>query len=236
MTQIRLPEISGTQEEQLRQLQNYLFQLASQLQFAFDSLEGSQTPAPAPAEKTPAQTFSEIKSLIVKSADVVQSVSEKVERSLSGQYVAQSDYGTFTRQTQQQIAEHDSGIERLFSEFQQVQSLVTGVESQLLETQAYIRTGLLYEQADGVSVYGVEIGQQDYRDGALIFRKFARLASDRLSFFDSNDQEVAYISDRQLHVTAAQIHSLAASEISAQRLHMGSYSWTAGRDGHLTLS
>jgi hypothetical protein len=42
-------------------------------------------------------------------------------------------------------------------------------------------------------------------DGVEIFRKYARFVSNRLSFFDQNDAEVAYISDYKLYITSAQV-------------------------------
>ena len=76
---------------------------------------------------------------------------------------------------------------------------------QTLLTNAYIKSGLLYYKEDGTPVYGLEIGQTNSVDGQNVFDKFARFASDRLSFFDSNDVEVAYISDYKLYITNAEI-------------------------------
>lgn len=99
--EIRLPELSGgTEAEQLRRIQNYLFTLAQQLQIAFDSLsQQSSTPAapaapaapavptvPTAGVKNQAQTvnFSAIKALIIKSADLTQHFQQEVERNLRG--------------------------------------------------------------------------------------------------------------------------------------------------------
>lgn len=79
------------------------------------------------------------------------------------------------------------------------------VYSQILQTEAYIRTGLLNEDGNGHPVYGLEIGQTNTVDGQTVFDKFARFSADRLSFFDSNDTEVAYISDYKLYITNAEI-------------------------------
>ena len=38
-----------------------------------------------------------------------------------------------------------------------------------------------------------------------VFDKFARFTSDRLSFYDQNDNEVAYISDRKLYITHVEV-------------------------------
>lgn len=236
---IRLPELSGGSEaEQLQSLQRYLYRLAEQLQFAFNAVtrEQENQQAISAPEKTPAQTFASIKSLIVKSADVVEAVAEQTERKLEGSYVAQSEFGSFRQETQQHLTETDRELEQRFRNLQEISSTIEQVQSTLLEVNAYIRTGLLYQSEEGSPIYGVEIGQQDFVDGALCFRKFARLTSDRLSFYDSNDTEVAYISDYQLHVTGAQIYRLATEETSARQLHLGDYTWSAGYDGHLSLN
>lgn len=232
---IRLPELTGgTEEEQLRQIRSYLYQLASQLQFAFDTVSREQEQQkPFPAQKTPAEVFTSIKSLIIKSADIVEKYSEETERRLAGVYVAQSQFGTYTQQTEQKIRENADGIRQSFANVQAVQSQVEGVRDQLTEVNAYIRTGLLYE--DEAPVYGVEIGQQTEEDGIVRFRKFVRLSADRLAFFDGSGTEVAYISDYRLHVREAEVQYLTAEELAAGDIRMGEYLWTAGSDGHLTL-
>lgn len=243
MTEIRLPEISGsTPAEQLRQLQSYLYTLASQLQFAFDAVEQGQqairqeAAAISRREKTPAETFSSLKTLIIKSADIVEKYAEEVERRLEGQYVAQSQFGTYRQETEQKIRENAQEILRSFRNAEELQSLVAGIQSALVEVNAYIRTGLLYDRPEGGGVYGVEIGQQETVDGVIRFRRFSRLTAEKLSFFDSNDNEVAFISDQQLHVTGAVIHRLSSWEMSADKLRLGEYLWERGADGHLTLS
>ena len=42
-------------------------------------------------------------------------------------------------------------------------------------------------------------------DGEETFNKYARFTSEKLSFYDSNDNEVAYISDKKLYITHVEI-------------------------------
>lgn len=238
---IRLPELTGgSTEQQLRQIQSYLYSLASQLQYAFENVSREQEQVrqvqTAAQEKTPVQTFAALKSLIIKSADIVESYSREIERRLEGKYVAQSQFGTYSQETEQKIRENAEGIVQSFRNVQALQSMVESVESAVVEINAYIRTGLLYSQEDGEDVYGLEIGQQTRQDGAVRFQKFARLTADRLSFYDRNDVEVAYISDYQLHITSAQVQSVNAKQVRAERVDLGMYSWIVGADGHLTIS
>ena len=66
-------------------------------------------------------------------------------------------------------------------------------------------SGRLYDREDGTPVFGLEIGQTHVRDGETVFDQFARFTPERLSFFERNDTEVAYISDYKLFITNAQI-------------------------------
>ena len=59
----------------------------------------------------------------------------------------------------------------------------------------------MYTDDNGIPIYGLEIGQRNDVDGVEVFNKYAQFTSDRLSFFDSNDVEVAYISDYKLYIT-----------------------------------
>lgn len=240
--EIRLPEIGGSEKEQLNRLQSYLYSLAQQLQFAFDTVEQQQTQvqeqvktALRDSQKTPAETFSGIKSLIIKSADIVEVYADEVENRLRGKYTAESQFGTFRQETQQRIRENAEEITRAFTNVQALQSAVAGISDRLGQVDAYIKTGLLYYREDGVPVYGVEIGQQETENGTVSFRKFARLAADRLSFFDSNGFEVAYISDYRLHVTESAMQNAEAERLAVHRIDMGEYGWFLGSDGHLTL-
>jgi hypothetical protein len=51
----------------------------------------------------------------------------------------------------------------------------------------------------------MEIGQRTEVDGVEVFNKYARFTSDRLSFFDQNGNEVAYISDKKLYISHIEV-------------------------------
>lgn len=238
---IRLPNLTeGTQEAQLRQIRSYLYQLALQLQYALGSVNQAQQQTARKVtgleKQSPTAGFAELKSLIIKSADITAAISEQVERRLEGVFVAQSAFGTYAKQTAQQITENAEGISRSFDRTEQILGAVAELQSSLLETAAYIKTGLLYEDAAGIPYYGVEIGQKTLSDNTVQFQKYARLCAGRLSFFDENDTEVAYISDESLHIARADIENLNAKQARLSAVTLGSYSLRPGRDGHLTLS
>ena len=214
--QIRTPNITaGTDRERLMQIQSYLYQMAQQLQWAFNTLEtgtGSasqqtllQAAKAAAKEADPTTTFAGLKNLIIKSADIVDAYYEEINSRLEGVYVAQSDFGTYTEQTGAEIRQNSTNINQLYTNIRTLSESVDEIYNNTIGANAYLKSGLLYETEAGVPVYGLEIGQTNSVDGVTVFDKFARFAADRLSFFDSNDVEVAYISDYKLYITNAEI-------------------------------
>ena len=217
MVKLRLPNITGlTEREQLTQIKSYLYQLVEQLQFTVNNLEGTASSAVVNTPKTttkstittdPQATFDSIKSLIIKSAEIVDAYYEEINSRLVGEYVAQSDFGTFSEETEQAITENSTEIERAFANIQEIVTDIENIEYTLVEVNAHIRSGLLYYDDNGTPVYGLEIGQRNSIDGEEVFNKYARFTSDRLSFYDQNDTEVAYISDYKLYIRNVEITS-----------------------------
>ena len=246
---IPLPQqLSGSEREQLEGMKTYLYQLAQNLQFALGAVEkqiitvqdtaanAERTLRSVSESQTPKAQFSGLKALIIKSADIVNAYYEEINRRLSGLYVAQSDFGTYRQETQQEITENAQGITRAFSDMQAIGDTLAQVQAAVTQVNAWIKTGKLGEDENSVPIYGVEIGQQTEEDGLVVFRKFARLLSDRLSFFDQNGVEVSFIGDETMHITRAEISSLTAGNASAEQFRMGEYLWFTDADGHLTLS
>lgn len=215
MIDIRQPNITAkTETEQLLQMRSYLYQLSQQLNWAFSTISTEvrtdSTAAGASVEgkkqgNDPVQTFAELKNLIIKSTDIVDAYYSEINGRLEKIYLAKSDFGTYKEQASLEIQQNADGISQLFENFREISGTVEEIHSQILSTNAYIRTGLLYDDGNGHPVYGLEIGQTNTVEGQTVFDKFARFSADRLSFFDSNDTEVAYISDYKLYITNAEI-------------------------------
>lgn len=253
--ELRFPNITAQDEKgQLVQMKSYMHQLVEQLQWALNdlSLNASgyavskpQSQASEPTKVNAEATFNAIKSLIIKSADIVTAYYDKISTRLEGLYVAESDFGTFKEQTAQNILDTSSYTERSFSNLQEItnslsdslQSTKNEVDSKIvdisgildsishtLDVSANIRHGLLYYDENGVPVYGLEVGQSTKIDGVEVFDKFARFTSDRLSFYDQNDNEVAYISDRKLYINHVEIKGT---------LRMGGFVRTVLADGSI---
>ncbi len=274
MIDLRLPNIKGvTEREQLKEIKGYLYQLTEQLQFALNSINTSSSQvvtnipiitAPVSTASTGQSTqatFNSIKSLIIKSAEIVDAYYEEINRRLEGVYVAQSDFGDFVQRTSQEIEANSTSTTQGFENVQKIitdnesriadidedlqdakeiinnsiqgvqdrvtgvnalledakaqlkgsiddlEILVTGLREEIIGVKAYLKSGLLYYTDAGIPVYGLEIGQTvtDEISGEEIFNKYARFTSEKLSFYDNNGTEVAYISDKKLYIRIAHI-------------------------------
>lgn len=215
---IRYPNITAKDSEaQLLQVRSYLHQLVDQLNWALKTVDSgtsgsdvymgnaySGTAAAGEDAKSKA-TFNSIKGLIMKSADIVNAYYQEINARLSGVYVAESDFGVYAEQTDQKIEANSTSIDLMFTNIQQMVTTIEGLEHTLIEVEAHIRPGLLYYAEDGSPVYGLEIGQKTEINGEEVFNKFARFTADKLSFYDSNGIEVAYISDKKLYITHIEV-------------------------------
>ena len=213
---ITLPNITAPDERgQIKQIRSYLFQLADQLKWALNSIDSGGTKALQQVnnksvtkeitEEEAQDTFNSVKALIIKSADIVNAYSEEISEKFSGEYVAKSDFGTYTENTEQTITKNSTSIDQLFTNVQKISSKLDSLEDSLIEVKARIKSGILYYDDNGVPIYGLEIGQTNDINGVEVFNKYARFTSDKLSFYDKNDTEVAYISDYKLYITNAHI-------------------------------
>ena len=220
---IRLPNITGkTEAEQLHQIKSYLFQFASQLQWALDtvSTENSSNSvnqkdtggvSASATKNDPATTFSELKGLIIKSADIVNAYYEKIDNllKLSGDYTASSDFGTFKEETLNQLSATNDKIIQNVNSLQAIFDENGNIKAELL-VNGHVYSGIIEYAKDGEAIVGIEIGQTTKAtdaDGKVVetFNKFARFTADRLAFYDSSyqDEPVAYISNYMLVITNA---------------------------------
>lgn len=225
--ELRLPNIKGNDREQLAQIRSYLYQLTEQLQWALNNVNTSAVnyvvkPVPSGtsshSQVAPMNlddegdfdaevAFDALKPLIIKSADIVNAYYKEINTRFASLYVAESDFGTFIEQNEQNISKSSTDIEQLFTNLQQIVTDIENLNFTLAEVNAHIKSGILYYDDNGLPVYGLEIGQKNTIDGEEVFNKYARFTSDRLSFYDPNDSEVAYISDYKLYIRNVEITS-----------------------------
>lgn len=211
MTPYRYPNITGgTDAEQLRQLKGYLYQLVQQLNntptqaVTMGAAAMAKPAATAQKQKDPAQTFADIKGLIIKSADIVNAYCDKLEKKLSGVYVAQSEFGDYVRKTENALIATAEYTQQCFTHLEQI---ITDAQTREQETKAYIRTGLLYYAGAedplpvGMPVYGVEVGQE--KDGE--FCRFGRFTAYGMTFYDEEGTPAALITQGKLKIPHAAV-------------------------------
>ena len=195
---IPYPHITeGTPAEQLAQMKGFLFQLVEQLNLhSSDALQssgavrvvveraGGGNNGVSP-DVSPVGNFNQIKSLIIKSADIVKAFEDVMVKNFNGRYFAESDFGTYLENTKLTINTTSERVTETYEKVQEIDGTVAGIEKEVQTINAWIRRGLL---DDGE--YGIEIGRM--LDGGA-FCRYARFTSEKLSFHDKNGNVVAYI-------------------------------------------
>lgn len=209
---IRLPNITATDTEgKMSQMQSYMHQLVEQLNWALASVDNAiqgntsnvvmTSRSGQVSEEDALDTFNSLKALIIKSADIVTAYEEVMKEDFSGEYVAISDFGTYTQKTDLAIETNSKGVDELYSNVQTIGSEVRA-------TNAYIRRGYLGDDTSGNAVYGIAVGETNDKGE---YKNYAWFTADKLSFFgsaDGNDErkykgEVAYFSKNRLYVNDA---------------------------------
>jgi hypothetical protein len=211
----RMPNIVGNEREQLQAIRSYLYQFIPQLQWALNTIDttgASGNVAPTTSQIVTASSapfdsevaFGALKPLIIKSAEIVEAYYEEISERLVSKYVAQSDFCTFIEENGQVISKSATDIEQIFSNMQTIITDIKDLNFTLAKTNATIKSGVVDEDAAGLPVYGIEIRQKNTTDGEE-YHKFARFTSDRLSFYDQSETEVAHISGYKLYITYAEV-------------------------------
>ena len=114
---IQYPNLSdSTDAGMLKQIRGYLYQLADQLNWALNTIEKGitenivvqQGSKVASGDAETPSNFNELKSLIIKSADVVEAFEEEFSKVFDGKYVAQSGFGEYMQRPYMKFFPTDS--------------------------------------------------------------------------------------------------------------------------------
>lgn len=216
---IRLPNINGkTESEQLAQIKSYLYQFVGQIQWALGTIQSGngsnnivyETPTGDSADSANSNeaplNFNQIKSLIIKSADVVEAFYDEITTlaDQEGKYVASSEFGTFKEETNNVLYADDKSLRQELNDVQSIFDSDGNIRAELL-VNGHIFSGIIEYAKDGEAIVGIEIGQTTTENGEKKFNQFARFTANKLSFYDANKIEVAYISDYKMVITEAWI-------------------------------
>ena len=224
MINLRLPNITAQDERgKLEQIRSYLYQFAEQLNWALNNIDSKAADAAQKVEASTQQknaveqaqaTFSEVKSLIIKSADIVNAYYEEINRRLEGVYVAESDFGTYKQETALEMSATSEDIKLLFGNQQVMQENVDGITDVLqagdegttiLGSEAWCKIGVLDYEESGFPIYGMEIGQTNTQGTETALKKFAQYRSDGVHLYDQNGTEVATIISNKLNINNAEM-------------------------------
>lgn len=207
---LREPMIQGTDREKLEQIRSYLYQLIPTLRWAFENVsEGggasetsgavirntTQVVTRPPTEAEAEATFESIKALIINSSDIIEAYAKEINESLSSEYVAVGAFGTYRESTKSLIQANADGITQSNEKIKTIESVYRdgGKYAAIVKNEGYVRAGYLDEQA-----YGLEVGQIVYEGGVETFRGFGRFTPEKISFYDRDGTEVAWLSNRRL--------------------------------------
>lgn len=154
------PRLSGDERQQLTQLKDYLGALIPQLNLALEQATRQeytlQTAQPqtlrAQKEQQAAATFADVKSLIIKSADIVNAYYDAISLKLKGLYVAQSEFGTYQEETALLLEANAKQVDLLFENDQTMATEFSNLQA----TANDLRTasGSLREDLASVKVQG----------------------------------------------------------------------------------
>ena len=194
---------AGSEERKILQLYSYLFQMSEQLNAALINIDNNEkneqnagkaiaagvyTAASNPGNN---KEFETLRAMIVKTADVVEAQMDVLTAELRGSYVAKSEFGQYTVETQNKITAASDAITQ---QYKRLETTTDGINEKVKEINGYIKTGVF----DDEDTVGIEIGETKDSN----FK--ARFTPKKLSFLQ-NGEEVAYISNKMLHITEATI-------------------------------
>ena len=211
---------AGSLQQQVMQQYSYLFQMAQQLNLALEQMDktergtvragASSGGAAAGGTKLAAdRQYQKLRSMIIKTADLVKRSTEELTARLNEEYVAVSDFGSYVASLSAYLEANPEAVTQYYSFFSDLKANVEAVDAAFqhykVDTEGYIRTGIVsYDGA--VPVYGVAVGQDlvcREVDGEQVVEQNnfrAVFTATRLSFWQ-DATEVAYVSNNRLYIT-----------------------------------
>lgn len=231
---LEYPHIHGTTDEKLEQISGYLYKLAEISNYNLEqstpegifrqAAEAVASAESEAVEKDKRAQFRGLRDLIIKSAGSVMISEQEISHSLAGLFVAESDFGTFKKETEQTFTANSESFKSLFKKDEEISTDITNYKS---EMQNYIFAGY-----DG-DVFALDIGllKNKYTEGEKEVindtpKKF-RITPTRASLF-SGSNEVAYLSENAVYFPNA--------HITGGTLDIGGGTFKVSDKGELTAS
>ena len=226
------PALQGDGQAQLRQLYGYLYAMSEKLNAAMIEVDVQakqeiQRTATGQAAQQ-AENFGTLKSMIIKTAEIVRTEMQEISTQLHGETEAISaDIGTLMQEMDATIRATAEGVlqDYHFSE------VVTDTQTNTFyrtQTNQYIFTGKI---SDDPVTYGIAIGEgvTAYdNDGNPYLNQNAKVATfsmDKLAFWQGTVQ-LAYFSSGKFYITNGEI---------TNTLQIGNYVWKVMADNSMVL-
>lgn len=220
------PALMGTEAQQLVQMRSYLFRISEMLNSAITEQhvvleqtvqrQSESVSNDVFTEEIDAQ-YNKLKSLIIKTADIVRTEMDMVETELRQQYIAKSEWGTYQESIHSDIVATAESVVQSYDYDSQLAAARAGIadfEAYKIQTSGYIQSGIIGYDDDNYPVIGIAIGQdlksREVTIGGEVFseidmtKNLATYTSERITFWQ-NGIEVAYISNSEMGITSVHI-------------------------------
>lgn len=225
-------QAGGSAEDRLRYLYSYLYQMTEQLNQTLDTVEtsgraelyravsggGSKT---GKVPQTTTEAYQQLKSLIIKTATDVTGSMRKIVTEMSADFVAQSEYGTYSEYLNNKITQSAEGY---VMEWDAEQGITTGVadfSEYRANSELYMKLGIVKYNDDGTAEAGVVIGRElqtvtiDDQEIIISENVYSLLTADQLSFWQ-NGARLAYVSLTDFFVDKAYINEVTTDLIQSK--------------------
>lgn len=225
------PAQSGSTEAQLVQLYAYLMTISSKLNEAMNSLGEEQAETQEQtqavirqAEEKTENNRQDLKSLIIKTAEVVRTEMEEIRTHLQGQVTAISeDFGEFQQTLDTTISATARGVLQEYNIEERITGAEQATQTFINRISQYIYTGLLDSGEVGIAI-GTNV--TDSSTGELIpANKMATFTSSELAFYQ-NGEKVAYFSGNSFVIERGEVK---------KSMKMGNFTWMIFDNGSMGL-
>ena len=232
------PVLNGKEAQQLQQLYAYLGIMSDKLNQALMSISIDQM-APAVQEtirtasaeqQDPSSSREALKSMIIKTAQIVRTEMTEIRTKLEASYQAISEeWGSYQAEYQRTIVDTATGVLNEFRVLENIQGLKDDSENFNSTFSSYIFMGEIdpinhttgIAIGDSVTAYD-PVTNQPYLNHE---RKTATFTVDRLSFWQGTT-ELAYFSNQVFHIANGEV---------TKSMKMGNHSWEIMPDGSMGL-
>lgn len=134
---------TGSERKDLEQVRSYLFRMVEQLNVTLEGVDRAITVAQDLTAKTSTggaggeaeQSYDELKSLIIKTANEIRIEMDVIITELKGTYVAQSDFGTYKEETNRRIEENAKGTTDFYNFEEEMTERTISFESTINKQQ-----------------------------------------------------------------------------------------------------